>query len=158
MNKCNMLDDIFKLYDIKHLPVVERMIIDINRRVLKEKSSSLTCFHRKNYQESENSKKTKNFESLRSGFRRCSLGKKEKSIKYKNLEKFYERLEQDIKKRNVRSKIRLQIKKILDKRKYTPRKTCKSSVWKPHLSHKFFNEEREIEKFYGLPEPNSSSF
>lgn len=51
----------------------------------------------------------------------------------------------------LKSKIRQQIKKILDKEKEYPRIARTVSALKPHIPHKYANEESEIEKLYGLP-------
>ena len=147
----NEIEEIFKKYDTKHLPVVDRMIIDINRRLLKEKSLSQPIFDKLS-----NEKTTpKHINPIKDLCRKISnktaFGNMNKRGNYPNLGEFYVRLNQDIQKRRVKSKIRQQIKKILDKQKEIPKIIRTMSVQKPHLPHKYANEEVEIEKLYGLP-------
>ena len=151
MNKKNenkAITEIFKQYDVKHLPVVERMIFDINRRILKERSRSLVFFDK--FRSSGHTQLPEKI--LQSNtLPRLSMELSKKRGKYPGLDEFYIRLDQDIQKRRIKSKIRQQIKKILDKEKEYPRIARTVSALKPHIPHKYANEESEIEKLYGLP-------
>lgn len=136
------IDQMFKTVNTKHLPVVERMVCDINRRMLKEKTIS---YLQGGQITKRNSQKV--------------LGKSlTPPRKSSYLGEFYQRLKQDIEKRRVKSRIRQQIKKILDKRKGVEHFNKTFNV-RPHLPHKFVAEEIEIEKLYGLPgKPSSFSY
>ena len=127
------LDDMFNQANTKHLHVVERMICDINRRMLKEKTISFFQTHPKT------SPKKSKLCKTQTPIRRSSY-----------LGEFYQRLEQDLEKRRVKSRIRQQIKKIMDKRK-GEEVNMKKKYFRPHLPHRFEAEEVEIQKLYGLP-------
>lgn len=137
MHPSRSLEDIdlmFRTVNTKHLPVVQRMVCDINRRMLKEKTISY-------FNECQNPQR--NFKRV--------LGKSlTPPRKSSYLGEFYQRLEQDIEKRRVKSRIRQQIKKILEKRKGVEY-FDKGRTIRPHLPHRFEAEEVEIEKLYGLP-------
>lgn len=133
-NPSQDIAELFKQYDTKHLPVVDRMVIDINRRLLKEKSLSLPFFQFPKASHRTAQEKTHKIRG-----------------KYPSLDEFYTRLNQDIQKRRVQSKLRQQIKKILDKQRYLPKALHLSTVCKPHIPHRYANEASEIEKIYGLP-------
>ncbi len=145
MHPSRSLEDIdlmFRTVNTKHLPVVQRMVCDINRRMLKEKTISY-------FRECKTSQQ--NFKGM--------LGKSlTPPRKSSYLGEFYQRLEQDIEKRRVKSRIRQQIKKILEKRKGVE-SFGKHRTIRPHLPHRFEAEEVEIEKLYGLPgKPVSLSY
>ncbi|OMJ65009.1 hypothetical protein SteCoe_39858 [Stentor coeruleus] len=134
------IDEIFKQYDVKHLPVVDRMVIDINKRMLREKALSMPSLSKTS---PEKFSQTPQSKALRSPLHNYT--------KYTYLGEFYTRLEHDIEKRRIKSKIRQQIKKILDKKKEKLPEPRTYSPGKPHLPHKYINEQSEIEKLYGLP-------
>ena len=147
-NESKMITEIFKEYDVKHLPVVDRMVIDINRRMLKEKSASLPFFDK--LRSSGYNQITEKIMQNKISYRMSAEPSKKRG-NYPNLDDFYIRLDQDIQKRRIKSKIRQQIKKILDKEKEFPKRNRIVFTQKPHIPHKYPNEESEIEKLYGLP-------
>jgi ATP-dependent Lon protease len=126
-------DGMFNQANTKHLHVVERMICDINRRMLREKTISFLQGNPKT------SPKKSNLSKTLTPMRRSSY-----------LGEFYERLEQDLEKRRVKSRIRQQIKKIMDKRK-GEEVYLRKKHFRPHLPHRFAPEEAELQKLYGKP-------
>jgi hypothetical protein len=145
------IEEIFSQYDTKHLPVVDRMVVDINRRLLKEKSKSLMStnkpFSELQPQSPQYTKKTL-YKQLTHSYSDNDLNPKKC---YTYLGEFYIRLKQDIEKRRVRSRIRQQIKKILDKKREDLPSNKRKGKTMPHLPHRFESEQKEIEKMYGLP-------
>jgi hypothetical protein len=145
MDKINAKDnfkEILKKFDTKHLAVIDRMAIDIKKRMIRGESNSLIDFYKPSLSKTKDIHR-KNFSK--------QFNNTHQTKDYPCLGDFYLRLSQDIKKREITSKIRLQIKKILDKQKYKPCFNRNDSISKPHLPHKYASEELEIEKIYGLP-------